>query len=260
MNDDEEFKGYKRLQAALMAAAMPYILSSLESSRAEIREVIKNTLWDLDGSRQLEPFTRRDEVLISAMALELFEINESYLSMLDIGVYIRRFPYRDLGISPVRYLKYHIESYLNEVYIFSERVKAYLYAIRRRFGKTTFSQQVDESAKRIEQSLESSLLTIIKVRGSHVHQNRFADRGLDRLAFLENLQKQTDKILDDDRTKAFSCLFDSSYKENRAKWVKQISENNVAVAHLLDFISDLLYAGLFDSSGNLKLPSEHLRL
>lgn len=258
MNDDKDLKGYKRLQAALMAAATPYIASSLESNRAEIREVIKNTLWDLDGPRQLDPFTRRDEVLISTMALELFEINESYLSMLDIEVYIRRFPYRDLGISPVRYLKYHIESYLNEVYIFSKRVEAYLDMINKKFGKTTFSQQVEESAKRIKQSLKSILLEIIAVRGSHVHQKRFADRGLDRLAFLENLQKQT-AILDGDQAKAFSYLFESSYKEDRAKWAKQIAENNVAVEHLLDFVSDLLYAVLFDSSGNLKLPSEYLR-
>ena len=115
-------ENHEQFQKKLIELVMPLILFSLESERKELREIIKNTLFDLEGPRHFASFsTRRDDIFASRLVLSFDEIVTSYLRLKDIEIYTKRFPYRNTGISALRYLKYHIESYFNEIYIFKTR-------------------------------------------------------------------------------------------------------------------------------------------
>ena len=110
---------HKQFQTKLTKVVKPFILSGFETDREDVREVIRDTLYGSNETQRfLSPFTRRDEVFARRLFLEFDEIVSSYQCLRDIEIYIRRFPYRDTGLSDLRYLKYHIENHLNEVYIF----------------------------------------------------------------------------------------------------------------------------------------------
>jgi hypothetical protein len=245
----EGIDNYEQFQKKLIEVVQPSILSGLESEREEFREIIKNTLFDLDGPRHFaSSLTRRDEVFASQLFLDFNEIVASYLSLKDIEIYINRFPYRDTGVSALRYLKYHIESHLNEIYIFKERFEAYLTFVERRYRKSPISENVSSTAQGLKKIILSSLDGIITIRGAHVHSKRFSDQDLDRLTFLEML-KDSEGAKD-----PFVMAYELEYKDLQKKWAKRIRENNDAVKKLLDICCKGLYSVLFDKQGKLVFP------
>lgn len=235
---------YEQFQKKLIEVVQPSILSGLKSEREEFREIIKNTLFDLYGPRYFaSSLTRRDEVFASQLFLDFNEIVASYLSLKDIEIYINRFPYRDTGVSALRYLKYHIESHLNEIYIFKERFEAYLTFVERRYRKSPISENVSSTAQGLKKIILSSLDGIITIRGAHVHSKRFSDQDLDRLTFLEmfreidmtyeevnsvasNIEQETEN------TSPMQRVLKEQEEKDRAKRKQQYAQ--ILPSHLID--------------------------
>ncbi len=242
-------KGYEEYQSKLVEVIQPFIQFHSDEEKEEFRKIINNTLHDLDGPRSFSsPPTRRDHVFIGRLFLEFNEIVSSYLSLKDIEIYIRRFPYRDTGVSPLRYMKYHIESHLNEIYIFKERFERHLTFIQRRYRKSTISEDVSEATENIRTIMSASLKDIISIRGEHVHERRFSDKDLERLEFLEMLTKnetEHDFLL---------MSYDLAYKEIRKKWVRRITQYNDAIKLIFDRNCQKLHAVLFDDNGDFIFP------
>ena len=239
-------ENYKDFQAKLTKVVQPFILSSIEKDRHAFREVIKSTLENSKENRSFSEFTRRDEVFASRIFLEFDEFVTSLLCMKDIEIYIKRFPYRDAGISSLRYLKYHIESHLNEIYLFQERVEAFLEFIQKRYRKSPITAKINVMAQKILALIKASLQNVILVRGAHVHSRRFTNDDFDRLTFLENI-----KISEEE---TFGSLYEFEYKQARKKSVKTIQANNLAMEQLLNTICKELYSVLFDENGQIIYP------
>ena len=243
----EKFTEY---QAKLLEVVHPFILSSIEANRSEFREIVGNTLFDEDGPRNSTSFTRRDEVVSRKLFLDFEEIVGSYLSLRDIEIYIRRFPYRDTGISSLRYLRYHIESYLNEVYIFKERFETHLAFLERRYQKSPLNSDISKAVKSLKTLIADSLDNIIMTRGEHVHSCRYSDQDLERLSFLYMLST------DNDKGTIFLESYQLSYKEVRKKWGARIVSNNDAVERLFDVCCQKLYSVLFTKEGQFVFPDD----
>ena len=239
-------ENYKDFQNKLTKVVQPFILSSIEKDRQAFREVIKSTLENSKRNRFFPQFTRRDEVFASRLFLEFDEIVTSFLCMKDIEIYVRRFPYRDAGISRLRYLKYHIESHLNEVYLFQERVEAFLNFIQKRYRKSPISAKINVMAQKNLTLIKTFLQTLILVRGSHVHSRRFTNGDLDSLTFLEEMKKS--------EAESFTDLYEFEYKQARKKWKKNIQTINLAIEQLLNTICEELYSVLFDENGQIIYP------
>ena len=236
-------ENYKDFHANVIKVVQPFILSSIEKDREGFREVIISTIENSKASRSFPQFTRRDEVFARRFFLEFDEIVTSLLCMKDIEIYVKRFPYRDAGISGLRYLKYHIESYLNEIYLFQERVEAFLDFIQKRYRKSLIASRVNITAKNIRVLVKSSLQNVILIRGDHVHSRRYTDDDLDRLIFLEEMKKS--------EPESFASLYEFEYKQVRKKWVKTIQTNNLAIEQLLNTICKELNSVLFDDDGQI---------
>lgn len=239
-------ENYKDFQAKLTKVVQPFILSSIEKDRRAFREVIKSTLENSKENRSFPEFTRRDEVFASRLFLEFDEFVTSLLCMKDIEIYVKRFPYRDADISSLRYLKYHIESHLNEIYLFQERVEAFLEFIQKRYRKSPITAKINVMAQKILALIKTSLQNVILVRGTHVHSRRFTNDDFDRLTFLENMKKS--------EAETFASLYEFEYKQARKKWVKTIQANNLAMEQLLNTICKELYSVLFDENGQIIYP------
>lgn len=239
-------ENYKDFQAKLTKVVQPFILSSIEKDRHAFREVIKSTLENSKENRSFPEFTRHDEVFANRLFREFDEFVTSFLCMKDIEIYVKRFPYRDAGISSLRYLKYHIESHLNEIYLFQERVKAFLKFIQTRYRKSPITAKLNVIAQKILALIKTSLQNVILVRGTHVHSRRFTNDDFDRLTFLENMKKS--------EAETFASLYEFEYKQVRKKWVKTIQANNLAMEQLLNTICKELYSVLFDENGQIIYP------
>ncbi len=242
-------ENHEQFQKKLIELVMPLILFSLESERKELREIIKNTLFDLEGPRHFASFsTRRDDIFASRLVLSFDEIVTSYLRLKDIEIYTKRFPYRNTGISALRYLKYHIESYFNEIYIFKLRLEAFLGFLEKRYRKSPITHDINFTTQKLKKIVLSALGSVITTRGAHVHEGRFSDRDLDRLSLLERLRAS------EGGTDILMILYESEYKKVRKKWAAQIQNYNNAIKKLFDTCCKGLYSVLFDEQGKLIFP------
>lgn len=239
-------ENYKDFQTKLTKIVQPIILSSIDKDRQAFREVIKSTLENSKASKSFPQFTRRDEIFASRFFLEFDELVTSLLCMKDIEIYVKRFPYRDAGISSLRYLKYHIESHLNEIYLFQERVEAFFDFIQKRYRKSPIVSKVNMLAQNILALIKTFLQSVIHVHGIHVHSRRFTNDDFDRLTFLENMKRS--------EPETFASLYEAEYKQARKKWVKTIQTINLAMEQLLNTICKELYSVLFDENGQIIYP------
>lgn len=239
-------ENYKDFQTKLITVVQPFILSSIEKDRQAFREVIKSSLFNSIRNRSFTQFTRRDEVFASRLFLEFDELITSLLCMKDIEIYISRFPYRNAGISSLRYLKYHIESHLNEIYLFQERVEAFLDFLRKRYQKSSIAAKIKAMVQKILALTKTFLQDAISVRGTHVHSRRFTNDDFDRLTFIENMKKS--------EAETFTSLYEFEYKQARKKWKITIQSINLGIEQLLNTICKELYSVLFDENGQLIYP------
>lgn len=239
-------ENYRDFQAELTRVVQPFIVASIDNDRQKFRAVIKGILENSKENRSFKEFTRRDEIFVSRFYLEFDEIVTSHLCMKDIEIYIKRFPYRDAGVSSLRYLKYHIVSHLNEIYLYQERIKAFLEFIQKRYRKNFVAGELNLMAQNILELIKSSLRDVILTRGIHVHEKRFTTDDFDKLIFLENLKKS--------EADTFEGLYELECTQARKKWAKIIHANNLVMEQLLNLISKELYSILFDENGQIIFP------
>lgn len=212
-------------------------------------EALWNRLFNLGGPKTLKREWKREDGIFSKIFYGFSEIMNSYESLLDCEVYVKQYPnYQSFGkrkITRVRYLRYHIEKYFEEVYILKVRLEAYTNTVKKYFkGNAKVMAVIDNLKKCIFSPLEG----IIKTRSSHIHVSRYTDSDLDRLASLELLN------LGDNPT-PFLITYSRKiiYPMIRNNWVKRIRENNKATKKLLDLYCDKMVKIVFDAKGELKI-------
>ena len=218
--------------------------------RREIGESILNTAFDKEGPRS----ARRANDNLTFISEKLFkpssEIFANIEALENIAVYARSFPYRRQGISRVDYLKYHIENYLNEIYILKNRLIAFLNLVDRAYRKCDRRAEIKANLSPLYGTVHGALEGYVNVRGSHVHQNRYTDSDFDRLTTLNLLSMSGD----DDASELFRNMFYESYRITRRKWTGKIKNDLSSLETLLD----LYYASLTRSlikEGKIVYPS-----
>jgi len=243
----ETESGFAKFKSAMVKAAMPFIEAAHrdKKQREAFREVLGNILFDTPGPRYLEMDIPATERALYRLFFGLGEIEECVEVLREIPFYMRRFPPKEFKVSRTRFLRYHIGNYLNEVYILRERLKAYHKIVQRVYRRHL---QVLERLRPQVQKLEeivNSFEQIVKVRGVHVHQRRYEDEEVDRLALLEILAEEES---------VSRVLYPMALRKARRKWVQIMEENLRAVNSVLDVYFEILYSVVFDEKGNWILP------
>lgn len=251
MGRDMTIEGFCDYRERLSEVVQRFISSSMKAHREELRETIRSMLFDENAAQSvLPPFTRSDARLASRLFLDFEEIVSSYLSLRDVEVYLGRFPCRDTGISPRRYLRYHIERYLNEVYVFEQRFRAYLNLLRKRYRMSPIRQDMEDATRDLKELISSSLSGIVSLRNQHVHERRYSDPDFYRLSFLEMLA--TDEAEDE----IYLEFYRLRCKEMRDKWIQRIISNNDTTERLFNACCQRLYQVLFDEGGRFVFPHD----
>jgi hypothetical protein len=216
----------------------------------EYQEAFKNHLFGLNGPKQIEKKLTPADIYFSKILNGFREIADSYYCLLDIEIYIGRFPYSKTRISKTRHLSYHMENYLNEIYILKERLKSYFTKVGRLYRNDPDHKKVLQKTKPLFTLVNASLKGIIQTRGSHVHSTRFYDNDLDRLSSQEFLSDHGN-----DELVLIKNLFKFEYKIVRRRFKKTIKDNNKQIKILLDACFDVLYTIVADKQGKVKYPT-----
>jgi hypothetical protein len=174
------------------------------------------------------------------------EIMRSVQTLQDIPIYMRRHPPKLSPTGKVGYLRYHLENYVNEVYILQERLDAFAKSVQRAYRQDTregrFHSQFD-SLKTVISHFDNA----VKMRGEHVHRARFSDPNLEKLESFAVLMVTEESPI-------ISVMFDWDMKRLRREWIGALARHNDTIQKMLDFYFGSLYNIVFDDQGRLRLP------
>lgn len=237
--------GLKKYQVALMETIQPVLERITEEQREEMEKVYRNHLFDLEGLKRANSDISEEDGFKSRIFFGFTEINETYEVLKDIEAYIRNTSHEEGEVSSVREIKYHVNSFLNEIYILKERLIAYLNFIDKEYKRGEDYRRIRPSIEPLYKMVSSGLQNVVNTRGYHVHQRRYSDDDLDRLSTLKLLADNTEGPWDD--------LFRVEYLEVREKWIDRVDSSNESIETLNDRYFGKLYGLLFEEE-DLILP------
>jgi len=192
---------------------------------------IKNILFNEEDPVILNKAkVNKEELFISNKLFRPYsEIVYSFETLQDIYLYLGIFPLSK-KITKYRYLRYNIESYLQEVYILKGRLIFYLRTIRRAYRGSKIEQNLNIKIKKLENEIEKFFDSFASVRGRHVHENRYTDKDMDRLALFDVLSKSQDEKF----VKIIELLYKLAYNDIRKKYKKLLDNHSKNILKILD--------------------------
>lgn len=244
--------GVERFQKALIKAGKPYILSPIKKDIKGFTEVFRNYLLDLDGPTELSRKHTGREIHFRKLFDGFTEITSSLDTLEDIAFFIGRFPYQNSRISRERYIQFHVEAYLSEMYLLQQRLERYVTMLERQYKGDNKLALIHVQMREFLRIINAGLRNVLQVRHSHVHKIRFKDIGIRRLGTIGLVMNEVNGDL--------GHLLRGYYREEHARirrfWKKKIVENNKAVRQMLDAFFKRLYPIIFNhKTGKFNFPS-----
>lgn len=233
--------GREKYRRALAQASIPAIEKTRDNkhSQAVLRSKIQSLIFD--EPQQILPSEQRspsEEALLKLLN-GFLEIAHTFDIMDDIPIYLQKpFP-RGRNLSKLRFIKYHVTNYFNEIYILRERLKAY-HTIVVRISKK-FQQEPNPSAAKRANEIIAAFDNLVNVRGEHVHRQRYTDDDFDRLDFFEMFSLE--------ESKAFIEELNRRALKSKAKWVTLLKSSNTSIRQLLSAYFHEIFKLTFDKKG-----------
>ena len=152
--------------------------------------------WLVKGKNAGPPFNlrlnlRREEQYIQRLYAMTTEVVDTFSSMRHVETYLARFPFSRRGIPASAYIRFHLESFLNEAYILRERMDAFALGLSREFRKESTARDIKSRVDYVSGEIERLFEPISRMRGGHVHASRYDDAELRQLALWEIMAEET---------------------------------------------------------------------
>lgn len=197
----------------------------------ELGESLMSTILGNASTKPIKHINSpKEDFIANKLFRPMWEILLSMQSIENIRIYAKRFPYKRQNVSRYSYLRYHIENYLNEVYLLHNRLKAYLALIEKAYKKSSFSNNVLTITEPLKTVVEISLENLLNMRGYHVHEYRYTDKELDRLSTLELFSESSNEF-----GPLINVFYIRAYKDIRKAWVVRINNDIDAISTLLEY-------------------------
>jgi len=193
--------------------------------------------------------TREDDFLIKIYEC-FMEILLSVSTLKDIEIYINSFPFTNRKLNKIRFLRYNIENYFNEVYLLKERLLSFLRILQKEYRK---DKEYNAIINKLY-PLIKTLSPLTNARGEHIHKNRLIDIHLLRLELFEGLIISP-PIETEHKNNNIIQYYNLVYNETKKKWKKQILKFNELLSMILDVYSNEIIKILFNKdTGKLNFP------
>lgn len=189
-----------------------------------------------------QPKLSRDDIFIIRLCHLVDEIAGSLDVLDDTVVYLQRSP---RGIPRERYVRYHFEHYIQQIYILRNRLRMLCDSLARAYRKTALASAVASTAEDLKTKVDNCFAGVIKVRGAYVHEEQVQIAELYRLTLLKMLPSTA-------RTKLQVTRAETDVKDSALDWV---IANNAVTATVLDSYFATWLPVLFERNGAMRYPS-----
>ncbi len=188
---EDSADGLERFADAILLAARTEIgvPSRDDPLWKEAEEAVNNVLFDRPAPTRVQRELSDGQKFFGAIFSGFSEAHTAYQRLKDHEVYIGRYPFAGTSITRVAYLSHVIETYLSECYILQQRLVGYLGTIEKQFRSSRRRSDLYRVTARLKEMVNTSFSELAKVRGMHVHDQRYYDRDLDKLETLDLLSR-----------------------------------------------------------------------
>jgi hypothetical protein len=152
-------------------------------------------------------------------------------------------------LSKESYLQILVEAHLNEVYVLQQRIAKYLKRLVRAFNGDPRCATLQALQAKALLVVEAAFNPVTAARSSHVHEWRFSDEGISRLAMINSAARLGPK-----RMRAY---YRSEHARICKKWRKTFAQNYANVEEIVGECFGALYPLIFDErTAELVVPSK----
>ena len=189
-----------------------------------------------------------EEVVFRRIFYGFIEISRCIDRLEQIEVFLKKYDdcieFRKKEITKAVYLKYHVEKYLEEMYILKERLMGYLNVLRKYYKHNpSATKRLEIQEKLVNRVLDG----IIKTRGLHIHQNRFTDEDINRLELYDLLLKAGSM------PPVFEKLAKKEFDRVTKTWLGIVKSNNRELKKLINGYFTYIHVLVFDEKGQVKI-------
>ena len=245
-------KGLERFQVALMEDGKPDMARWLKSKKKAklLMDEVHKHIFDLGPPTPPGRRTGRrshHQLLVHHAS----EIQTTIDTMRDIEFYMGRFPYSEVKIAKHRHLQFHVEAWLNELYILQERLLQLLTFIERQHRKDPRLDHIKAVCRMLNDFVVDSMKKGVDIRGRHVHKWRLSDNQIDRLVGISLYTKMPSRKIQ----RAFRPYYESEYRKIRRRWREWVASGTDEAQKLADAYFEEVFKLILDDKGRLVYPS-----
>ena len=245
-------KGLQKFQTALMNDRLPEMVRWFKSKRKAklLMDEVHKHIFDLGPPTPPGKRTGRKNHH-QLLGYYVSEIQTTIDTMRDIEFYMRQFPYSQEKVAKHRHLQFHVEAFLNELYILQERLLLFLKFIERQYKRDPRLDHIKAACEVLNDLVIEAMKKGIAIRGSHVHKWRLSDNDIERLMGISIYTKMPSKKIQ----KAFTAYYEREYRKVRKRWRKWVTGGTDQAQRLVDVYFDEVFKLIFDAKGRLLYPS-----
>lgn len=226
-----------------MKALGIHILPKLNQDKKALSDVIANEVLGLEGPRHVSSDYSPLEFDLWRIYRGHAEVQKSIGALEDIAFYIGQFPYQGTAIPPSRYLRFHAEAHLSEVYILRERMTTLAKIVKRQLKRRQPPKMGPHDLDGVISLVENTLEPVVRTRGRHTHEQRLTDPEIDRMdtvaLFIQFPEGGISNV-----ARAYAMRAE---REAFQKWRRIVRGNNKAISKLKRSYDKVLHQAIFFS-------------
>ena len=169
--------------------------------------------------------TLKNQKAINVIFIGFTEITDTFEALEFSGSLLSVASPRSKKVSKEKYLKYVVNTYLQDVYILKERLNAYATQIKRMHDKMGRQELTLEHIDPLFKFVKDTFSGLVDTRGGHVHGKRYTD---------ESLTDASSMALIAEHSPEFEEHYNYSLAKAKREWHKRIEKNNIETAKLLN--------------------------
>jgi hypothetical protein len=190
------------------------------------------------------------EQFLGKIFLAFYEIFEAYQTLIDLPALSSSKPPRYSTISESGLVRFWREAYLNEYYIFEERLRGYIRCLQRCYRKDPRVPKLGELGDGILAILEEDSEILRQMRSIHVHRQRYfhSDPELQRVQMLEMLASGSP-------VRGLMPIYRQALRHCRSQTKHDFRIFNLKAKDALKGVFDSFESLILDKNGKLMYPS-----
>ena len=179
----------------------------------------------MDAIKAGKPFVNSQEQLLDTIFNGFIDISDTYEALVLSETLISVAPPRSKKIEHDKYIKYVVNTYLQDVYILKERLNSYATKIMRIHNKSGRENLTIEHIKPLFEIIKNKFQGIVDVRGGHVHAERYSDSELSDASFMALVSNNSSN---------FKFEYTDSLTKAKVIWYERMKTNNIETKNVLD--------------------------